>query len=75
MNSQQRGLKYKSPMKARILIGDVLDRLAELARKRIGNEVTFRLNAANVARHTLDRLDSFISAVDGQRLTYKRLTA
>lgn len=30
---------------------------------------------ANVARHTLDRLDSFIAAVDGQRLTYKRLTA
>ena len=29
----------------------------------------------NVARHTLERLDSFIAAVDGQRLTYKRLTA
>lgn len=42
---------------------------------RYVNEVTFRLNAANVARHTLDRLDSFIAAVDGQRLTYKRLTA
>ena len=38
-------------------------------------EATFRLNAGNVANHTLDRLDSFISAVDGQRLTYKRLTA
>ena len=25
-------------MKARIMVGDVLDRLAELARKRIGNE-------------------------------------
>ena len=42
---------------------------------RYVNEVTFRLNAGNVANHTLDRLDSFISAVDGQRLTYKRLTA
>jgi len=29
----------------------------------------------NVANHTLARLDSFIAAVDGQRLTYKRLTA
>ena len=42
---------------------------------RYVNEVTFRLNAGNVANHTLNRLDSFISAVDGQRLTYKRLTA
>jgi transposase-like protein len=42
---------------------------------RYVNEVTFRLNAGNVANHTLDRLDSFISAVDGKRLTYKRLTA
>jgi hypothetical protein len=42
---------------------------------RYVNEVTFRLNAGNVANHTLDRLDSFIAAVDGQRLTYERLTA
>ena len=42
---------------------------------RYVNEVTFRLNAGNVANHTLTRLDSFIRAVDGQRLTYKRLTA
>jgi len=42
---------------------------------RYVNEVTFRLNAGNVANHTLARLDSFIAAVDGQRLTYKRLTA
>jgi hypothetical protein len=42
---------------------------------RYVNEVTFRLNAGNVANHTLARLDSFIRAVDGQRLTYKRLTA
>jgi transposase-like protein len=42
---------------------------------RYVNEVTFRLNAGNVANHTFDRLDSFIRAVDGQRLTYERLTA
>lgn len=42
---------------------------------RYVNEVTFRLNAGNVARHTLERLDSFILAVDGQRLTWERLTA
>ena len=49
-----------------------------ISAKHVGryvNEVTFRLNAGNVARHTLERLDSFIAAADGQRLTYKRLTA
>jgi len=49
-----------------------------ISAKHVGryvNEVTFRLNAGNVANHTLARLDSFIAAVDGQRLTYKRLTA
>ena len=40
---------------------------------RYVDEVAFRLNAANVARHTLDRLDSFIDATDGKRLTYARL--
>jgi transposase-like protein len=42
---------------------------------RYVDEVTFRLNAGNVAIHTLARLDSFILAVDGKRLTYERLTA
>jgi transposase-like protein len=42
---------------------------------RYVDEVSFRLNAGNVAQHTLDRLDSFILAVDGKRLTYERLTA
>jgi transposase-like protein len=42
---------------------------------RYVDEVTFRLNDGNVAIHTLDRLDSFIAAVDGKRLTYERLTA
>jgi transposase-like protein len=40
---------------------------------RYVNEVTFRLNDGKVQRHTLDRLDSFIKAVDGKRLTYARL--
>lgn len=42
---------------------------------RYVNEVAFRLNDGNVVRHTLDRLDDFIAAVDGKRLTYERLTA
>jgi transposase-like protein len=40
---------------------------------RYVDEVAFRLNAGNVGRHTLDRLDSFIQGVDGKRLTYARL--
>ena len=46
--------------------------------KHIGryvDEFTFRLNDGNVKRHTLNRLESFISAVSGCRLTYARLTA
>ncbi len=41
---------------------------------RYVDEFTFRLNAGNVARHTLERLDSFVDAVAGKRITYKRLT-
>lgn len=41
---------------------------------RYVDEFTFRLNDGNVRRHTWDRLDSFVSAVAGKRLTYKRLT-
>ena len=40
---------------------------------RYVDEFTFRLNEGDVKRHTLDRLDSFIKAVDGKRLTYARL--
>ena len=40
---------------------------------RYVDEFTFRLNEGDVKRHTLDRLDSFIEAVDGKRLTYARL--
>lgn len=48
------------------------------SKKHIGkyiDEFTFRLNEGNVRRHSLDRLDSFVAAVAGRRLTYKRLTA
>ena len=47
------------------------------SKKHIGryvDEFTFRLNEGNVRRHTWDRLDSFVDAVAGKRLTYKRLT-
>ncbi len=41
---------------------------------RYVDEFSFRLNEGNVKRHTWDRLDSFVSAVAGKRLTYERLT-
>jgi hypothetical protein len=41
---------------------------------RYVDEFTFRLNDGNVRRHTWDRLDSFVTAVAGKRLTYERLT-
>jgi hypothetical protein len=40
---------------------------------RYVDEFTFRLNEGAVEVHTLDRLDSFIKAMDGKRLTYARL--
>jgi len=42
---------------------------------RYVNEFTFRLNDANVGRHTLKRLDSFVDAAVGRHITYKELTA
>jgi transposase-like protein len=42
---------------------------------RYVNEFTFRLNEGNVARHTMERLDSFVDATAGRRITYKNLTA
>jgi transposase-like protein len=48
------------------------------SKKHLGryvDEFTFRLNEGNVKVHTLERLDSFIDAVSGKRLTYKRLIA
>jgi hypothetical protein len=46
------------------------------SRKHLGryvNEFAFRLNDGNVKRHTLDRLDSFVRATVGKRITYKAL--
>jgi transposase-like protein len=42
---------------------------------RYVDEVSFRLNEGDVKRHTLDRLNSFVAATDGKRLTYARLIA
>ncbi len=42
---------------------------------RYVNEFTFRLNDGNVRRHTTKRLDSFVDATVGKRLTYRRLIA
>jgi transposase-like protein len=42
---------------------------------RYVSEVSFRLNDGNVERHTLNRLESFVDAADGKRLTYARLIA
>ena len=46
------------------------------SRKHLGryvNEFAFRLNEGNVSRHTWERLDSFINAAVGRRLTYAEL--
>jgi transposase-like protein len=40
---------------------------------RYVDEFTFRLNDGNVARHTTERLDSFVDAIKGKRLTYAGL--
>ena len=48
------------------------------SKKHIGryvDEFTWRLNDGNVARHTLERLDSFVDATAGHRITYKELIA
>jgi len=42
---------------------------------RYVQEFAWRLNEGNVAVHTLKRLEAFIQAVVGKRLTYERLTA
>jgi transposase-like protein len=39
------------------------------------NEFTFRLNEGNVKRHSLERLDSMVTAIVGKRLTFAGLTA
>jgi hypothetical protein len=40
---------------------------------RYVDEFAWRLNEGNVKRHSLERLDSFVDAVAGKRITYKRL--
>jgi hypothetical protein len=42
---------------------------------RYVDEFTFRLNDGEVKRHTLERLDSFVVASVGRRITYRELTA
>lgn len=41
---------------------------------RYVDEFSFRLNDGNVKNHTLTRLDSFVRATAGKRITYKELT-
>ena len=41
---------------------------------RYVDEFTFRLNAGKVSRHTTERLDSFVDAIAGKRITYAQLT-
>jgi len=41
---------------------------------RYVNEFSWRLNEGNVKRHSLERLDSFMDAVKGRRITYRKLT-
>jgi hypothetical protein len=40
---------------------------------RYVDEFTWRLNEGNVANHTTTRLNSFVAACVGKRLTYRRL--
>lgn len=50
----------------------------QVSTKHLGryvNEFAFRLNEGDVKRHTMERLNSFIDAVAGKRLTYKDATA
>jgi len=47
------------------------------SRKHMGryvDEFTFRLNAGRVQRHTTERINSFVDAVVGKRITYAELT-
>ena len=46
------------------------------SKKHLGryvDEFAFRLNDGNVKRHTMERLESFVSGTKGKRLTYKAL--
>jgi transposase-like protein len=50
----------------------------KVSKKHLGryvDEFAFRLNDGDVKRHTLERLDSFVLAIVGKRLTYEGLIA
>jgi transposase-like protein len=50
----------------------------QVSRKHLGryvDEFAWRLSSGNVARHTLERLDSFVKAVAGKRITYQEVIA
>ncbi len=53
----------------------VYHQVSEKHLSRYVDEFTFRLNDANVGRHTMARLDSFVDASVGRRITYRQLTA
>lgn len=62
----------------KVYIGGLIGVYHHASKKHLGryvDEFAFRLNDGNVARHTLERLDSFIDGVVGKRLTYKALIA
>lgn len=56
-------------------LGGVYDHASPKHVFRYVNEFAWRLNEGDVKRHTVQRLDSFIDAIVGKRLTYKRLIA
>ena len=56
-------------------INGVFHHISPKHTERYVDEFAFRLNAGDVKRHTLLRLDSFVDAVKGKRITYKELTA
>jgi transposase-like protein len=53
----------------------VYHQVSEMHLARYVDEFTFRLNDGNVGRHTVARLDSFVDAAVGRRITYRQLTA
>lgn len=56
-------------------INGVFHHISKKHTERYVDEFAFRLNGGNVKRHTLLRLDSFVDAVAGKRLTYRELIA
>jgi transposase-like protein len=56
-------------------INGVFHHISPKHTERYVDEFAFRLNAGDVKRHTLLRLDSFVDAVRGKRITYKELIA